>query len=279
MKIKRILVCDGSVDGIFTAIYQAYDMRYGHENIKIVEQDADGGMNFELFSEYIDVTTDHAIAEKVARSIRTKISKEAYEAVVRSALSSVEGRSDVIYRFLILGFHMGKAVMGHLSNDVVNQIFSMSRNVGMETHHMTGFVRFMEVGDGVLLSVIKPKNHIISLLAPHFADRLNNEDFIIYDEGRGWAAVHRKNTEPVLMQLDEEAVRQIKNTKTDAEEYEQLWRAFYKSISIEERENYVLLRTNLPLRFRAYMTEFEENVKNTGHKPWMLEEGQKNVEG
>lgn len=266
MKITRILVCDGSVDGIFTAIYQAYDMRYGHEFIRIVEQEADNSMNFELFSEYIDITTDHELAEKVARSIRTKISRDAYESVVRAALSNVSGRADAIYRFLILGFHMGKDVMNHLSNDAVNQIFAMSRNVGMETHHMTGFVRFREVGEGVLVSVIHPKNDILSLLAPHFADRLNNENFIIYDEGRGWAAVHQKNTEPVMMQLNEAEIQMIQNARSDQEEYEQLWRAFYSSISIVERENYELQRNNLPLRFRAYMTEFENQQHQSNGK-------------
>jgi len=262
MKITRILVCDGSVDGIFTAIYKAYDMRYGHEFIKIVEKETEGSMNYELFSEYIDIPTDHELAAKVAKSVRTKISREAYESVVRAALSCTVGRADVIYRFLILGFHMGKDVMNHLSNDVVNHIFAMNRNVGMETHHLSGFLRFSEVGEGVLLSIIRPKNNVVSLLAPHFADRLNNEDFIIYDEGRGWAAVHRKNTETVMMQLDEEAVKAIQTTKSEEEEYQQLWKAFYHSICIKERENYELQRNNLPLRFRGYMTEFQNVTQN-----------------
>lgn len=258
MKTKRILVCDGTVDGIFTAIYQAYDMRYGHENIKITEKaDESSYLNMELFSEYIEIETDYELSGKVASSVQRKISREAYESVVRAALSDVQGRSDVIYRFLILGFHVGKEVLSYLSNDVVNQIFVMNRNVGNETHHMTGFLRFKEVGDGLLLAVIKPKNHIVSLLAPHFADRLNNENFIIYDEGRKVAALHQKNSEPVLMNLNEEFIHTLDKLKTKQEEYEKLWKSFYESVSIKERENLALQRNNLPLRFRGNMTEFQ----------------------
>ena len=45
--------------------------------------------------------------------------------------------------------------------------------------------------------------------------------------------------------------------KTDAGEYEALWKAFFHSISIRERENYVCQRSHLPLRYRPYMTEFQ----------------------
>lgn len=257
MKSKRILVCDGSLDGIFTAIYRAYDMRYGHEFIQIVEKPENGaGMNYELFAEYIDIDTDYDLSMKVARSIKQKISYEVYEMIARAALSEMVGRSDVIYRFVILGFDMGKNVVQHLSNDTVNQIFTLNRNVGNEAHHLTGFLRFQEVGDGMLMSIIKPKNHILSLLLPHFADRLSQEDFIIYDEGRGIAAIHPKNQEPFLMEIEEEMIQALNCSKSREEEYVKLWKAFYQSVSIKERENLKLQRNNLPLRFRGNMTEF-----------------------
>lgn len=257
MKTKRILICDGTVDGIFTAIYRAYDMRYGHEFIQLVEQDTEGNArNYELFAEYVTIETDYELSAKVAKSVKQKISAEAYENCVRAALSDVEGRSDTIYRFMILGFHMGREVMNHLSNDVVIRMFAMNRQVGNEAHHMTGFLRFQEVGEGILLAIMRPKNHILSLIAPHFADRLNNENFMIYDEGRKVAAIHSKNTEPVLMEMDQEMIRALDHSKSKQKEYEALWKTFYESISIKERENWKLQRNNLPLRFRGNMTEF-----------------------
>lgn len=262
MKTKRILVCDGTVDGIFTAIYKAYDMRYGHENIKLVEKAAEGDeLNFELFSEYIDIEKDYELSAKVGRSIRQKISSQAYESVIRAALSEETGKSDAIYRFLILGFHVGKEVMNYLSNDAVHRIFTINRNVGNEAHHMLEFLRFKEVGDGVLLAVIKPKNHVLSLITPHFADRLNNERFLIYDEGRSIAAIHEKNQEPIYMEVDGELVHALDMSKDKQADYEQLWKTFFNSICIKERVNLKLQRNNLPLRFRGNMTEFIESEK------------------
>ena len=39
-------------------------------------------------------------------------------------------------------------------------------------------------------------------------------------------------------------------------EYEKLWKGFFESISIKERENPHLQRTTLPVRYRREMPEF-----------------------
>lgn len=43
------------------------------------------------------------------------------------------------------------------------------------------------------------------------------------------------------------------------EKYADLWKVFFKSIAVEERENYKLQRGNLALHYRKYMTEFMDN--------------------
>ena len=72
--MKHIYLCDNSIDGIFTAIYQAWASRYGHANIKI-EEKCEGSKysNIELFAEYIVVDTQTCLVEKVSKSIKEKI--------------------------------------------------------------------------------------------------------------------------------------------------------------------------------------------------------------
>lgn len=38
MNLTKIFVCENSIDGIFTAIYQAWSSGYGHANVKIEEE-------------------------------------------------------------------------------------------------------------------------------------------------------------------------------------------------------------------------------------------------
>lgn len=265
MNNLKIFQCENSIDGIFSAIYQAWSSGYGHANIRIEEQsENDNYTNITLFSDYIIVKTDFEQAMKVSQSIKSKISLEAYEMVCRVALSNYQSKGDLIYRFLILGFHVGSKVVGYLSNEVVNRVFKLNRYVNGEAHHIMGFLRFSEQENGILTSVIHPKNNILTLITPHFADRLPMERFVIIDGNRNICSLHLPGRPWVLAE-----VPNIKSTYYDTimddnnDEYEELWRVFFDNIAIKERINPGLQRNNLPIRFRRDMTEFipRENIQ------------------
>lgn len=258
MKNKRIYLCDDSIDGIFTAIYLAWSSRYGHSNIKIEEKyEGSRFANIELFAEYIVVDTDYNLSKKVTDSIRRKISEEAYEMVCRAALSYYEGKADLIYRFLILAFAVGPTITDHFSNEIVNKIFSLDRNVSREVHHLLGFIRFSQHADGLLVSVIRPRNNVLTLVTPHFADRISQEKFIIYDEGRRLASIHIPGRQWILAQVPKPDQEKLEEISDKEDGYRSLWKSFFNSIAIKERTNPKLQRNNLPLRYRSYMTEFK----------------------
>ncbi|HKL80381.1 MAG TPA: TIGR03915 family putative DNA repair protein [Mobilitalea sp.] len=252
-----IYLCEDSIDGIFTAIYVAWSSRYGHANVKIEEQsNKHNYSNIELFSEYITVDTDYELALKVSKSIRAKISEESYQMVCRVALSNQVGKADLIYRFLIMGFSVGAEITSHLGNEVVGKIFKINRFVNYEAHHLLGFVRFSEQDSGLLSSVIHPKNNVLSLIAPHFADRLPMERFIIFDEDRNMAVLHMPGKPWIMAELNNYEDSVIGELSYNEDEYRDLWKIFFQHIAIKERINPKLQRNNLPLRFRGDMTEF-----------------------
>ncbi|MFU0828704.1 MAG: DUF4130 domain-containing protein [Lachnoclostridium sp.] len=256
MKIKKILLCEDSIDGIFTAIYDAWSLRYGHDNTAVQVKDPSGNFDMELFSEYIDVHVDEVKVNKVAKAIKEKISEEAFEMVSYAALSDNPLKGDMIYRFLIAGFAAGPKVVNQLGNQAVMNIFNLSRNVGNECHHYLGFVRFRETKSKILLSKIKPKNDILRLIAPHFSDRLNTEDFVIYDEKRKTAVIHKSSLPWIYVRSDEFNMEQFEKLSDREEEFQSLWKSFFHTIAIQERKNPKLQRNNLPLRFRDNMLEF-----------------------
>lgn len=240
------------MDGIFTGIYDAWASRYGHDNNRI---QVGGPDDMELFCEYITVEADTQKAESVARSIRSKISEEAFRLVGYSVLSKDRGKADSIYRFLILGFSMGGKVVNYLSNPHVCHVFEMNRNIGFEINHYFGFLRFSELTGGVLFSRVRPANNIIIPLAEHFADRLTGENWLIYDEGRDIAAVHRADSPWVLTdgaEIDRERFEEY----TDQELWlQELWQRFINTIGIKERFNKKLQNNMMPIRYREFMRE------------------------
>lgn len=101
-----VFVCEDSPEGIFTGVYDAWNSRLGHENVRLEVQ---GEYNYSLFSEYREVAVDRLKAQKVVRSVRRSLSELAYSWIYRTALSEREDRAEAVYRFLVCGFSAGAA--------------------------------------------------------------------------------------------------------------------------------------------------------------------------
>lgn len=251
-----IYLCKDSPEGILCGVYDAWMSRLGHRNVKL---ELEREYNYQMFSEYRDTEVTEEKTGKVIQSIRRRISEDAYRFVYRAALHGDPGKADAIYRFLIYGFHLGRTVTDCIQIPEVQELFRLNRAVANEAHLLTEFIRFSQLPERVLFGVIGPKHDVTALLMPHFSDRLRGERFIIYDEKRKKAGVHTGGAGWYLLEGKEaDGLEQLAG-QADGSDYVRLWNAFFHSVSIKERENYVCQRSHLPLRFRSYMTEFRES--------------------
>lgn len=249
---KYILQCEDSPQGIFSAVYSAWELKLGHARTSIQA----GPFNLEFFAEYIHIDTVQEKARKVMHTIRTRFSEEILEELYLVACSSGEDKADVVYHYIQLLLSMGMQARRHLSDPYIVRAMELSRAAGNERHHYLGFLRFMETQYGILLGRFDPKNNITELIMPHFADRFPEERFVIWDTRRNIAGIHLHGEDYVMRLLTPEQAEQLGRYREQEEETEQLWRAFVESISIKARENKELQRNNLPFRFRSYMPEF-----------------------
>ena len=251
----HIFLCEDSIDGIFTGIYDAWASRYGHKNIKLSINEA---ITYELFSEYITVTPDSEKSEKVGRTIIARLGMEVYQDILQAVLAHDEkkkneqpDKADCIYRTLLYGFSLpdGHRILQALGNPYIAIVFELSRSTGNEAHHLLGFLRFQELENGVLFSAIHPKNQVISVLAEHFADRLPQEHFMIYDATHQIAAIHKASSGYFLTDASNLNPDVITRLSPAEEEYQKLWCGFFDSIAIEARKNPKLQSQNIPKRF------------------------------
>lgn len=252
-------VCEDSLDGILTGIYDAWDFKIkhpaiSHEDIKLTSKEID---NYELFSDYISVIPDSDKAEKVSRTLLTKLGTEFYEAILKAALSREPAskkdmdKADAIYKTVVLALRSPEAekVLLYLGVPCVFRVFSLSRATHMEAHHLMGFLRFSELKNGVLFSSIHPKNHALPILAEHFTDRFPQENFMIYDETRNLAAVHRAGKNYMLVDASDLNQDILSNYSQREQEFRDLWFTFFDSIAIDARRNPGLQAQNIPKRF------------------------------
>lgn len=153
------------------------------------------------------------------------------------------------------GKRCNRQVMEALADPYVNLVAKLRIKVWHEMHRFFGFVRFREVGGGILFSKIAPENDILTMLAPHFENRFPNEAWMLFDESRGKVLVHRKG-EKCVLHTGVFLSGQYREALEEREMYEDLWRTFCAGITIEERKNEKLQKHLVPKKFRENMTEF-----------------------
>ncbi len=290
-----VFVCENSIEGILTGVYNAWaealSSGLGHTHCRLAvterlalcrdrengqeflgggreEHTGDGEgicepgyFNMELFCTYRETKTDMEKAGKVIRTLRKRLGEEVYECLCYAMASREPDKAEAVYKTIVAGLSMkqGFRVLDKVSDPYVARCFDLKRNVGCEIHRELEFLRFQELESGILLARIHPKNDILMYLGPHFSDRLPLENFLIYDMSRRKALFHERNKTWYLMntlELDDQAGSRI---STQEEYYQDLFRMFCRTISIQSRENRALQRQFLPLYFRDVMPEFSEN--------------------
>lgn len=254
------LICGDGFDDIMTAVYDAWGFMKKGYSVSIW---AGENCEYSLFSGYVTVEADIGKSLKVSQSIRRKISEQAFLWVYRAAMHFDHDRANAILGFLKAGYKMGSGVTDCLDNIYVMRIMELNRKVTNEAHRFRGFVRFSEVYRGLLYSEIRPKCDVITLIAPHFDNRFPMENWIIYDKSRRKAAVHKSGDTWVIVSDYEFCVAEFKNsgiidssTKRYNDNFEELWKVFFKAISIESRANPNCQQNLVPLWYRENMLEF-----------------------
>lgn len=258
MKNIRVYLCDDTQEAIFTAVYDAGKSGYGHEYIRLQVQGKGQAQDMDLFSEYVTVEPDHEKEEKVLRTVRRQISESVYHQILRAAGSNIPEKADIIYHYIVYGFAMGAAVQNALQIPCVQRMFEINRSVANEAHFFREFLRFREIRreNAVLLAVFEPNHKVLPLVAEHFADRLNPEWFIIYDKSHQEAAFHKPDGQWFIRMLNRAECEALDEMEQEDEVYIHLFRTFFHSVSIQERDNPNLQRNNLPLHYRKHMPDF-----------------------
>ena len=70
----RVFRCEDTLTGILTGVYDAWDSRLGHQNVRLSSAAAE---DLELFCEYTDVEPDVEKAGKVFRTVKRRMGEEA----------------------------------------------------------------------------------------------------------------------------------------------------------------------------------------------------------
>lgn len=266
--MRIIYVCEDSLTGIFSGIYEVWKRKMTAE-----EAGLEVGDSFErrLFCEYIFCKAEERKALAVIRMIQKNLGADVYEKISYALLSADRRKAEMVFRAMLEAKKLSRKdrLMEHLGNEAVRAVFGMYRQVANEAHHYKGFVRFRELKNKTLFAKIEPKHAVLPCIAEHFADRFPQENWVIYDKTHEVFLIHEKGKRYYFLQQymcmkgDSGSAQNITGGFSEEEmDYEALWKEFVQSISVAERENRALQNQNLPLRFRTDLVEFSKEERS-----------------
>ena len=249
-----IYTCAEDFESMMTCIFDVWAARHGSQNVRL-EIEPVGQQ--EMFGTYVHIDRDTTKFQKVTRSIQNRISWEAYCQVYLAAMSDEDDRLDAIYRFLLLGFSVGRTVTKRMADAPVMRLFELSRRAGNDMHYYREFTRFTRIDPGIYVAHIEPDCNIVGLVAWHFEDRMPSENWILIDDRRRIAAVHQADQPFYVTALGEDEFLQLQKTEKYRDIYTVLWQEFFQTIAIRARENPDCQRTLFPLHYRRHAPEFQ----------------------
>ena len=235
-------ITDGSEESFYTAVFDCYKDREGIITCR-------GDLQMALDSTFRQITADES---KCAR-VKNKIAEYDGAALndIKLVLRSCAGNREqtaLEYIRLIIQHKRPVRAMTHIP--AVLETEDIRKKVTGELHKMKGFLRFMENDRGVLYAPYSPDNDITDLIAPHFAERLKNQKFVIHDIKRKTAAMYDGN-EIIVCHADGADIYLSEYEQT----FEELWKLYYKSVNIEDRPHERQMKGYMPVRYWKFLPE------------------------
>ncbi len=239
---------DGSFEGFLSVLNHLEVTGEDPEDIRAAERSVQEC----LWTESIHIPHNASDSERMRARIREAISTKALRHIYYAFLSEKEGVEMDILRYVRLGWEMGERLTSQITDHRVQRVHRLSGMVNREKHRLLGFIRFLLLPTGLLYSVIAPDFNLLPLVAPCFTNRLPHQQWIIHDQRRKSVALFTQGT---LQFLEEELLSP--NSLLTEDLYQELWKVYFKNISIRERFNPRAQRSRMPKKHWTTLPEKE----------------------
>lgn len=184
--------------------------------------------------------------------IAVRLSEYAVKNLTYCYLSEVRGIEMAVYEYLKAGLKKGRAALRNPADPVVQRVEETCSKVRRECHRFYGLLRFSATNENIYYAPFEPDHNIISMIAPHFASRLRDQDWIIHDKKRGLAVFYSSSTREMTQACVNDSNISISEQEESARE---MWRSYFRSIKIESRVNLALQKRFMPKRYWRHLVE------------------------
>lgn len=242
----EIYVYDGSFYGVMTCVYDAHKEKMPDAIY------CESEFQQTIIDTYHIIKTDQKKAIQVMKGIRENYNEKILNDIYIVQLANDYERGNVIHEYLKVLFKTSLQKMDDYSNSSIRAFEKLRKKVLREKHLFLGIVRFKELENGIYYSKINPTHDILSIISEHFAKRLSNQMWVIYDEKRKKASFYNKDSWHINALEENELA-----LSTQEKNVQKLWRMYFDKIAIKERKNLRQQSQMLPKKYWKNLIEFK----------------------
>lgn len=245
-----ILLYDGSFDGFLSSVFEIYERRIDSPIIKKESEFQDV-----LFDTSETVISNIINAKRVWNGIKKLLKSNGCSTLYYAFLSEIDGIENTLFNVIKYAFDSQENIISDFSNPDVLALSKTAKKVGREKHRMEAFVRFQQTKDDIYFSNIEPDFNVLPLINKHFTSRYADQKWIIYDLKRKYGLFYNLiKTEVITLDFNINSIKEELFT-SEENQYETLWKDYFKSTNIEERVNKTLHVKHVPKRYWKYLSE------------------------
>jgi len=245
---------DKTFEGLLTAIFDAYSRKTFPD--KLLKE---GDIAPLFMEESYTVITQEDRANRVWTALEKKLSKTACNMITYAWLSEETGSDEMLFRYIRKNIDSPTSIEMNFGDKDVLELSQLARKVSHERHYLHMFVRFQKAADDIFFAPVSPIYNALPLAIPHFTDRFSDQRWVIYDTKRRYGYYYDlKTTVEITLDNDDHLLSGKLDESLMAEDekmFQELWKGYFKSMTIKERINPKLHRQNMPRRFWKYLTE------------------------
>ncbi len=223
MGAYKILIYDGSFEGLMCCIYTIYNQK-----IQVYRIIKAGETIDELFADTITVETNIEQAQRVWSGIKRKSSNISLVRIELAYLSEIRGEDHTIVRYVQYLLDSKKNIEENISHPVVQRLVDVVNMVQREKLNIREKIRFQKLNDEMEYCILEPTYNILYLLKPYLIQKYPKKKWVIVDIRRNTALYYnQRETQTISLDLPK---KQVKENVFKEEEivYEHLSRQFNK---------------------------------------------------
>ena len=238
----------GELDGFLSAVFRIYQEK------TVPDLLTDGELcESPLFSDLITVHPEEEKALRVEKGIYARLGISGLHQLSYAYASSDPERNRKLLYWILSVFKYGNDVQKRHHDPNVTECCDMTAKVTTEIHRMLGFLRFSQSRGGIYCAEFSPDNNVLPFIMHHFVHRFGDQPFLILDVKRNLCGIY--NCEEWKIVTPDKKISVLLSEREQV--FQDLWKTYFRSVSVASRENRKLQDSYLPRRYRAFLTEFQ----------------------